>query len=109
MIKGIIALFRSKAIFNPKTLFGIMFGCYLWSNVEATKDTFNAMGDVNTYIEIMLFVIVGKLLFLTKYKQGKHNRINWVNFFTDSMITLLHVVAVVFLTLSFGLSMSIGN
>ncbi len=108
MIKGIIALFTSKAIWNPKTLLGIFAGSYLWSNVEKTKDTFNAMGDLNTYVALGAIIVVVKLFFLSKYRHGKNNRINWVNFFTDSMVALLHAAAVTFLTLSFGLSMSIG-
>lgn len=75
MIKGLISLFTSGAIFNPMLLLGVISGAFAIIKLppETIRDLF---GDYHFYAAIAFLAVVYTALFAKIYKEGGED-IDW--------------------------------
>lgn len=73
MIKGIISLFTSGAIFNPLVLMGIALGIYCQSSLEAEEIKAIFM-DYRIYLAALLVSFIYVVFFKPIYQMGGRQR-----------------------------------
>ncbi len=75
MIKGIIALFTSGAIFNPFVLLGIISGVWALLNLKP-EEIRGLFANIHFYTAIALAAVVYTFIFAKIYKEGGED-IDW--------------------------------
>ncbi len=99
MIRGILALFSSKVIFNPFVLAGISFGFFLNSTNEP-QDLFLEFKNVQTYI-IILFLSVIYNVFIKKHLKLGGREIDWEQTIIATIGSFAKFFISCYLTISF--------
>ena len=106
MFKGIIALFASKAIWNFKTLLGIIFGifCALHFTMEEIIELYSSYYPYALFTVLSLFY---NLFLKPPYKPGGRE-FDYGNFTLNFLMSIVQMVFVSYLAVSFFYMMAIG-
>jgi len=105
MIKGILAIFRSRAIMNPITLIGIIFAISTMKHFEEAEGLYAFYKSAFPYLLFFAISVVYNLLFKKVYTE-KGRSIDFQRMIFNVLISFIHGVFVSYLTISFVIMMA---
>lgn len=105
MIKGILALFRSKAIMNPMTLIGVIFGISAMNHFKEFDLLYAFYKSAFPYVLFLSISVIYNLLFKKVYTE-RGRSIDLQRMIFNILISFIHGVFVSYLTVSFVIMMA---
>jgi len=105
MIKGILAIFRSKAIMNPMTLIGIIFGISAMNHFKEFDLLYGFYKTIFPYMLFLAIAVIYNMLFKKVYV-GRNRHFDFQRMIFNILISFIHGILVSYLTISFVLMMA---
>jgi hypothetical protein len=105
MIKGLLAIFKSRAIMNPMTLIGIIFGISAMNHFKEFDLLYGFYKSVFPYVLFLVISIIYNLLFKKVYT-GKNRHFDLQRMVFNILISFIQGILVSYLTISFVIMMA---
>ncbi len=107
MFKGVIALFASRAVWNFKTLFAIIFGVFCFFVLEDMETIIALYSTIYPYALFLLLSLFYNLVINPCYKTGG-KEFDFNNFLFNFVVAVIHMILVSYMTISFFYIIAFG-